>query len=200
MSASLHPNGSGSKEALIQRFDHERLTTNRDMLAVEEPLEIRLAYGPAHARELKSISITMRTPGNDEELAAGFLLTEGVIRDATDVAKISTKSSEPENGSSGSQGNIVTVNLDPAIEVTLSTLQRNFYVTSSCGVCGKASLMGLRTVCPPRHANEFVIDPDCLCSLQARLREVQGLLIKPAAFMPPRFSAPTEHCTPCAKT
>jgi len=120
----------------------------------------------------------MRTPGSDAELAAGFLMTEGVIRDEQDIDSISTGLLEAAADSevwSSSARNVITVELAPTVEVSLGTLQRNFYTTSSCGICGKASLLALRTVCPPRRTNEFVIDSETLCILPARLREAQGI-------------------------
>lgn len=164
--------------SLIERFDGQHFQASQDELAVEEPLEIRLAYGPAQARELKSISVTMRTPGRDAELAAGFLFTEGVIRDGLDIDSISTELMEAGGNSklwSSSARNVVTVELAQTVEVGLGTLQRNFYTTSSCGICGKASLLALRTVCPPRRRNEFVMDPETLCALPAKQREAQGV-------------------------
>jgi FdhD protein len=178
MTAFVEQNSRGCRAALIQRFNGDRFVANHDVLAVEEPLEIRLAYGPAHARQLKSISVTMRTPGSDAELAAGFLKTEGVIRDEMDIASISSGSLEAAAGSevwSSSARNVVTVELLPTVEVSLATLQRNFYTTSSCGICGKASLLALRTVCPPRRTNEFVIDSETLSALPAKLRDAQGI-------------------------
>jgi FdhD protein len=146
------------------------------VLAVEEPLEIRLVYGPAHARQLKSISITKRTPGSDAELAAGFLMTEGVIRDQMEIVSISTGLLESFLEVEASfASNVVTVELASTVEVSLGTLQRNFYTTSSCGICGKASLLALRTVCPARRTNEFEIDSETLCTLPARLRKAQGI-------------------------
>jgi FdhD protein len=155
----------GCSNAPIQRFDGKRFGESEDMLAVEEPLEIRLAYGPARARQLKSICVTMRTPGSDAELAAGFLMTEGVIRDEMDIVEVKL----------GLDKNLVIVELAPDVEVSLGVLQRNFYTTSSCGVCGKASLLAVRTVCPPRRTNQFVIDSETLCALPAQLRKAQGI-------------------------
>lgn len=110
-----------------------------DLLAVEEPLEIRLVYGPMAERKQKNISITMRTPGHDFELATGFLFTEGIIKNATDILNISHYNSllNPEN--------IVIVELKENVELELAKLERNFYTTSSCGVCGKASIDAVKT-------------------------------------------------------
>jgi FdhD protein len=156
-------------ETHVERFDGGAFASAPDVLAVEEPLEIRLAFGPLKARRLKSISVTMRTPGNDAELAAGFLMTEGVIRDEDEIDAVVTTDSGDD------AGNIVRVELAPHVEVNLAALERNFYTTSSCGICGKASLLALRSVCPPRRANDFEIDAATLCELPGRLRAKQGV-------------------------
>jgi FdhD protein len=156
-----------------------------DTLAIEEPLEIQLTYGPFESRTTRSISVTMRTPGNDFDLAAGFLMTEGVIQDANDIEQITyaghsfTKDKQsPQTVDSlrlGSRQNIVRVDLAADITVNLGSLQRNFYTTSSCGICGKASLLALRTVCPPRARNNFKVDAQLLYRLPERLRAFQGV-------------------------
>ncbi len=156
-----------------------------DQLAIEEPLEIQLTYGPLDSRGTRSISVTMRTPGNDFDLAAGFLVTEGVIRDATDIEKIAYAGGSFSEGKlpaeamdgfkPGPSQNVVQVDLAPDVTVNLGSLQRNFYTTSSCGICGKASLLALRTVCPPRVANNFRIDAQLLYDLPERLRASQGV-------------------------
>jgi FdhD protein len=143
----------------------------QDSLAIEEPLEIQLVYGAAHARQTKSISVTMRTPGNDFELAAGFLMTEGVVRDPNDIQRI-VPAGVP---STNSWHNSVQVELAPDVPVSIANLQRNFYTTSSCGICGKASLLALQTVCPPRVKNTFFIDAQLLRTLPDRLRETQRI-------------------------
>ena len=156
-----------------------------DNLAMEEPLEIQLTYGPSNSRVTRSISVTMRTPGDDFELAAGFLMTEGVIQDANDIEQIayaghpfSIEESSPQTMDAlklGARKNIVRVDLATDVAVSLANLQRNFYTTSSCGICGKASLLALRTVCPPRSANNFRVDAHTLYSLPGRLRASQGV-------------------------
>lgn len=112
-----------------------------DRVAVEEPLEIRLGYTTADGRATRSVSITMRTPGNDRELAAGFLFTEAIIRRGADIAAIETCG--PPAPDSGNH-NVIRVDLAANVEVDLGRLQRHFYTTSSCGVCGKTSLDALR--------------------------------------------------------
>jgi FdhD protein len=156
-----------------------------DSVAIEEPLEIQLNYGPSKSRQARSISITMRTPGDDLDLAAGFLMTEGVIQDANDIEQIahaghllneSTLSPQTMDALKlGSKQNIVRVDLATHVAVGLATLQRNFYTTSSCGICGKASLLALRTVCPPRAMNKFRVDAQVLYRLPERLRASQGV-------------------------
>ncbi len=111
-----------------------------DALAVEEPLEIRLGHASGSRWTTHSLAVTMRTPGADFELAAGFLFTEGVIRSCDDIARIAHAG--PARGHHRTQ-NIVRVDLQPGIAVDLKRLQRNFVTSSSCGVCGKASIEGL---------------------------------------------------------
>jgi FdhD protein len=123
----------------INSLESTEKANENDLLAVEEPLEIRLVYGPNQDRKTKSISITMRTPGNDFELADGFLYTEGIIKNHTDILNISYFNSllNPEN--------IVIVELKEDVQLDLIKLERHFYTTSSCGVCGKASIDAVKT-------------------------------------------------------
>jgi FdhD protein len=190
MNASPSRASSEVADGPVLQTTVERVTggTSRevlDSLAIEEPLEIQLNFGLSGSRETKSISVTMRTPGNDFDLAAGFLMTEGVIQDANDIEQIVyaghpyseseslPQTMDPLRGSS--KKNIVRVDLAAGVEVSLANLQRNFYTTSSCGICGKASLLALRTVCPPRATNRFRMDAEVLCSLPRRLRDAQGV-------------------------
>lgn len=102
-----------------------------DVVAVEEPLEIRVGDKP--------VAVTMRTPGDDEDLAAGFLYTEGVIRTSDDIASIRHWGSP----------NVVRVALREGIALDYARLQRHFYATSSCGICGKSSIDALRVFTTP---------------------------------------------------
>lgn len=120
----------------IKKVNADRITDTSDILAAEEPLEIKLEYGPATAKVQKSLSVTMRTPGNDAELAAGFLFTEGIISRFNDIKSITTLLE-----------NIVQVSLVEGISLDMAKLERHFYTTSSCGVCGKSSIDAVRTVC-----------------------------------------------------
>ncbi|MDJ0657638.1 MAG: formate dehydrogenase accessory sulfurtransferase FdhD, partial [Xanthomonadales bacterium] len=113
---------------------------DRDHLAVEEPLEIRLGFGPLARRDSRSVAVTMRTPGADEDLALGFLFTEGIIQDMGQV-----RSTGPcgESGESG-EDQAIRVELEPGVQPDLERLQRHFYTSSSCGVCGKQSIEALK--------------------------------------------------------
>jgi FdhD protein len=164
----------------VQKIVGNDSEQTEEFLAVEEPLEIQLGYGPASARAIKSISVTMRTPGYDFELAAGFLMAEGVVRDVNDIDQIvyaaENSAPTPENDSVlpyQPRKNVVRVELAPDVQVSLASLERNFYTTSSCGICGKASLLALQTVCPARVVNTFSIDAELLYTLPSRLREAQ---------------------------
>ena len=111
-----------------------------DLVVTEEPLEIRLGHGPAGDRRQISISVTMRTPGHDLELALGFLFSEGLIRSQDDLAHFDhcTQVQHPDE-----RGNVVKAELKAHIAFDAARLQRHFYSTSSCGVCGKASIAAL---------------------------------------------------------
>lgn len=181
----LHTTDDPMLQMPVERVAGQKSQQVMDILAIEEPLEIQLTYGPAGSRQLRSISVTMRTPGNDFDLAAGFLMTEGVIRDVNDIEQITFAGESFNDGKLspqamdvlklGSRQNIVRVDLAAEVAVNLGSLQRNFYTTSSCGICGKASLLALRTVCPPRSTNDFRMDAQLLYGLPDRLRAFQGV-------------------------
>jgi FdhD protein len=116
-----------------------------DEIAVEEPLEVRLAYLGADGPEQRKLSITMRTPGHDEELAVGFLWTEGILHSPGDLREVRP---QPSGTHPSCPANAVQVTLQDRVSVLLPRLERNFYTTSSCGVCGKASIAALRTQRP----------------------------------------------------
>ena len=114
-----------------------------------------------------------------EELAAGFLFTEGVLEDGAQILGFDTVAGAAPAGDdhfalpATSPGNIVRVELAPGVEVRTATLERNFYTTSSCGICGKASLLALRSVCPPRRPNDLFVSAETICRLPNLLRESQ---------------------------
>ena len=171
----------------VVRFRKDQLREVEDNLATEEPLEIRLCHGRADARQIKPLSVTMRTPGNDCELAVGFLVTEAVIRDSSDIMTIdwiavqssgrsaTSPTVSPFRGDRLSTCNTLQVELHEDAVVNAATLNRNFYMTSSCGICGKASLLALRTVCPMRGIDSFAVDSSLLFDLPAQVRQSQRL-------------------------
>ncbi len=125
-------------ETEIQKVSlNDSIKTENDTLAVEEPLEIRLGFNKNKKQIHKAVSITMRTPGNDFELAAGFLFTEGILTSKEQIKSIKHCGKFPNNQ------NTVRIDLSEKTEINLEKLQRNFYTTSSCGVCGKSSLEAL---------------------------------------------------------
>ncbi len=139
-------------------------TQRAETLAVEEPLEIRLHGSP--------LTITMRTPGADVELAQGFLLTEGVIGGRDDLLAARYCQGDGENGHN--TYNVLDVTLAPDVPMPGADVRRNFYTTSSCGICGKASLDAVRTI--SRHCpgdDPTAVTPDSLLALPGRLRSAQ---------------------------
>ncbi|MDZ4757481.1 MAG: formate dehydrogenase accessory sulfurtransferase FdhD [Bacteroidota bacterium] len=150
----------------IQKLSGNEYVAADDMLAQEEPLEIRILYGPD--RTTKSISVTMRTPGNDPELSTGFLYTEGIITNYNQVEKAYNTLVDE---------NIVCVELKPEVELKLSSLERNFYTTSSCGVCGKSSIDAIKTNCRIELTNTInkPIDPEVIYKLPTTLRQQQDI-------------------------
>lgn len=139
-------------------------TARSETLAVEEPLEIRLNGTP--------ITVTMRTPGSDVELAQGFLLTEGVIATRDDLLTVRYCRGAAEDGTN--TYNVLDVTLAPNVAAPAVDVTRNFYTTSSCGVCGKASLEAVRLIsryCPGDDPS--TVAADTLSALPPRLREAQ---------------------------
>jgi FdhD protein len=171
-----------SLEITLHQSSGSAVHTVEDTLAVEEPLEIQLAFGASDSRTVKSISVTMRTPGDDAALAVGFLVTEGIVREPDDIASVRytspAKAAPPVAGavlSPDSAGNIIRVELNPSVEPNVASLERNFYTTSSCGICGKASLLALQSVAPPRRQNLLTIAAETVYSLPEKLAAGQAL-------------------------
>jgi len=129
-----------------------------DELAQEEPLEIRVRG--------RAVSVTMRTPGHDEELAAGFLATEGMIKRREDVLRV-------EPCGRNEAGNLVNVQLAPDVAVDFDKLTRHVFASSSCGLCGKATIDAVRGQFPP-ITSELVVDAKTLLSLPEKMRQTQS--------------------------
>ena len=145
------------------------VSRREDLLAVEEPLEIRVGG--------TSLSITMRTPGHDFDLAVGFLISEGVAAHSGDVAAIRYCAGVTETGEN--TFNVLDVTLASGVAAPDASLERNFYMTSSCGLCGKASIDAVRTAShhPVAH-DPLVIDAALLASFPDRLRAGQDVFDK----------------------
>jgi len=170
MDKPLRSNQSSIKVP-VKRADANRYTDDSDWLVVEEPLEIRLSQGTDDDRHTHSVSVTMRTPGADFDLAAGFLLTEGIIRKSADIHSMGYTTDERTDEPTQ---NIVVANLAPGISFDIEKLQRNFYATSSCGVCGKASLEALSFESSYEViGDQLVIDQAALTALPDRLASRQ---------------------------
>ena len=146
----------------IHEWNAGVVRSTQDYLVGEEPLEILLNDVP--------LSVTMRTPGHDRELAAGFLYTEGLLRAARDLASVDHVRSERDNGA-----NRVRVTLADGVNVDPETTRRNFFAASSCGICGKSSIDSVRIRTAARLISNLVVDPRLLCSLPDRLRSEQAI-------------------------
>src|SRR5213593_1356175 len=161
--------GMGEAKRRILRYAACRLSADgQDELAVEEPLEIRVRGRP--------ISVTMRTPGHDDELAAGFLLSEGLIHHRDDIQKI-------EACDRNEAGNLLNVQLAPQVGVDFARLTRHVFASSSCGLCGKATIDAVRKTFAP-------VDSD-LKSAPKKLPDCR----RSCASVRPRSPAPAD-CTP----
>ena len=170
-----------------------------DLLATEEPLEIRLGFRQNGKLTHRAISITMRTPGDDHALAAGFLFTEGIVKDRDEIeaikhcgscdgtlpnghdpardaltgtpGRVSTRSVRAPSESP----NTIRLDLNDISTVDLKRLERHFYTTSSCGVCGKSSIDALKTGARPLTNNAFTVSPVVIHSLPNSLRGSQDI-------------------------
>jgi FdhD protein len=154
-------------KATIWVVEQGQRRSRLDQLATEEPLEIRLTAPP------QTIAITMRTPGADFELAAGFLLTEGVIRQREDVCSIRYCLDPEVDGEQ--RHNIVTVALRDTIIANVQSLERHFYINSACGVCGKTSLEALKLKGYPPISDQITVTSEVICGLPDTLRTHQGI-------------------------
>ncbi|MGV3504527.1 MAG: formate dehydrogenase accessory sulfurtransferase FdhD [Adhaeribacter sp.] len=150
----------------IQKVRESKVAQASDELAREEPLEIQLQYVSGGQPVHKVVSVTMRTPGHDEELALGFLFTEGILQDPSQVAGTSLSGG----------GNQVVVRLQDQVVPVLQQAERNFYTTSSCGVCGKSSIEAIRTISPfTGQEAKILLPPALFYQLPAALDARQDL-------------------------
>ncbi len=150
-----------------RRINDDQSEDVDDQLVIEEPLEIHLQYGNAENRVQKSISVTMRTPGNDVELAAGFLFTEGIIRSSTDILFIEQESTD---------SNRILLALQDDLDPGLQKTERNFYTTSSCGVCGKSSIEAIKTISVFKNEEQnILLKAEVFYALQGNLKSRQAI-------------------------
>ena len=151
------------RHTTLRKVDSEHAVDCRDWLAVEEPLEIRLNYSSKGRRRGKIVSITMRTPGQDRELATGLLFAEGIVRTPGEISGIYA------------DANQILVELSENVEPDLPRLERRFFASSSCGVCGKAAIESLDLDGMDVPATDSpVMRQEILCRLPDALRERQA--------------------------
>jgi len=161
-----------NKSASITILQNDQGITEEitDEVTIEEPLEFSIAFGPQSSREIKNIAITMRTPGNDFELVLGFLYSEGIIKNKTDVQSIKRMDNleDPSNVE-----NTVLVELDETLNVDPQKI-RNFYINSSCGICGSQVVDDIGSL-QQYHSlrSDFLVDESVLRTLPDRLQKKQ---------------------------
>jgi len=150
----------------VSEWDDGAIRRKEDYLAAEEPLEIRIGEDP--------LSVTMRTPGHDLELAAGFLFTEGMVQRRAQILALEALEDDAETAVEN-RGNVVVAQLAPESAPDFEKMRRHFFAASSCGICGKASIDSVRarTLQPPNP--DFRLDPEILVRLPEVLRESQAV-------------------------
>lgn len=158
-----------SVEAEIVALDGDARTRRHDVVVTEEPLEIRLGTGGI----TRTLAVTMRTPGNDFELAAGFVYSEGIVHDRGEIAELTyclDSAVEPDQ-----RYNIVTIELRSAALPDLARFERHFAMSSSCGVCGRAQLDSLRELGAKPLDDGVRLPSHVLYSLPQRMRDAQRI-------------------------
>lgn len=158
----------------VVRWREEREERDLDRVAIEEPLEIRVTFELEGRRVCRSVAVTMRTPGHDLDLAAGFLLSEGVVKSRQDIWRLAHCDEDEKAG----DANIVDVHLAPAVSFDLQQLSRNVFTTSACGVCGKSSIEAIRKICPSRPDGRRKVDRQILVGLPGTLRTRQPIFLQ----------------------
>ena len=155
-----------SHRARVLRYGGETGARVDDQLAAEEPLEVRIGGQP--------LTLMMRTPGHDRDLALGFLIGEGIIRSADDVTALNIV----PNGEHPNLENVVDIELAPSAPGVDRRWQRNFLSASSCGLCGVSSIEAIHEAAPPLPDDDLSIDPEVIYGLDARLREEQAVFAR----------------------
>ncbi|MEP7262970.1 MAG: formate dehydrogenase accessory sulfurtransferase FdhD [Bacteroidota bacterium] len=151
----------------IKKVTGSIVADSPDLLAIEEPMEIRLNFGKGKWKQQKNVAVTMRTPGNDFELASGFLITEGIVKSFHDILFIR----HCEEGN-----NIVKIDIKEDVVVDTHSMDRNFYTTSSCGICGKTSVDAVKFYSGGKITYDNVrTEPSYLSALPEKLRMQQNI-------------------------
>ena len=161
----------------VTQWEDGKATRVEDYLTAEEPLEMRAGR--------YSLGVTLRTPGDDEELVAGFLFTEGIISRREDLVALRMP------GDTDAERNLVRVTLDPNVRLRASSAARRFSAGSACGVCGKASITQLRRRGLRRPKATLLFDPEILCQLPPILRETQAVFVRTGGLHAAALFAPT---------
>jgi len=154
---------------LMTRYRRGVAQSASDLITVEEPLEIRVVVETAGRRERHVLAVTMRTPGEDPELAAGFLVSEGVISAAEDIWRIEHCHDGPES----TDDNTVDVFLAPSVDFDVAQLSRMIITSSACGICGRTSIESVHKICSERPRGDFRLEPDRLTKLTEVLSGAQ---------------------------
>lgn len=157
----------GISTSKILRIQSDKAEETNDLLVREEPLEIRIGYGHETRRREFSLAVTMRTPGADEELARGFLLSEGIVKAPSDIlsARYCMQAQQPEN--------TLKVELQNSLPFDPEKFRRNFYASSSCGVCGKAALEAIACDLPKSATKPHKVSKRTLLNLTHQLKKHQ---------------------------
>ncbi len=149
----------------IDKLTPAGLNSEEDLLAIEEPLEIRISYFKNNNRKEYNLSITMRTPGEDSELALGFLFTEGIIDSMDQVLSINSFSE-----------NTITIAFTENVIFDIKKLEKHFYTSSSCGICGKTSIEAIRTIKSSTTNNKtLIVNSTVIQNLPSALRRKQNI-------------------------
>ena len=155
-----------TKQVSVKRFDQLQARRVIDLVAVEEPLEMRLGYWQKDSHRTESLALTMRTPGHDRELALGFLFAEGVIRGKADISEVRSLGAEPSNE--------LLIEVAHEVDVEMWRMSRAAFVSSSCGVCGKRSLAALGQRPAMAENDSFSVSSRFITQLPGLLREGQA--------------------------
>ncbi|MBD2435977.1 formate dehydrogenase accessory sulfurtransferase FdhD [Nostoc sp. FACHB-110] len=155
------------RKAQVWVVENGKKRLRQDHITTEEPLEIRLVS------PRRTVAVTMRTPGTDFALVAGFLFSEGVITCQGDIQRMSYCTDESVDGEQ--RYNIINVELKPGLNPDLQPLERHFYTNSACGVCGKANIEALRLRGCAVINSELIVNPEIIYSLPDKLRSAQGI-------------------------